>query len=309
MSTSRIEHTKARMTAKRIIISGASGLIGRALTASLRGDGAEVIHLVRRPARSPHEVEWLTGSDVLSPDVLAGADAVVNLNGASIGRLPWTAGYRRVLRESRLRPTRTLATALTALGRDAPAFLSASAVGYYGDRSGASVDESSPAGDTLLARLCVEWEQAALASSDSARVVLLRTAPLLHPDGVLKPMIALTRWGLGGPLGPGTQLWPWISLTDEVGAIRHLIDGTQSGPVNLSGPTTATAGQIGRELARRLHRPYLAPAPSWALRLGLGRAAADSLLLSSVDAVPQVLTDTGYSFRHDSAVAAIATAL
>jgi len=297
------------MTAKRVIISGAGGLIGGALSASLRADGTEVIHLVRRPARSPHEVEWLAEGDSLSPDVLVGADAVVNLNGASISRLPWTPGYRAALRESRLRPTSMLATALTALGTDAPAFLSASAVGYYGDRDGASVDESSSPGDTLLAGLCMEWEHAALAVADTTRVVLLRTAPLLHPDAVLKPMIALTRWGLAGPLGPGTQLWPWISLTDEVGAIRHLIDGDQAGPVNLSGPTAATAGEIGRELAHRLHRPYILPAPSWALRLALGRAASDSLLLSSVDAVPRVLAGTGYSFRHHSAVAAIATAL
>src|SRR5690606_6594071 len=182
---SGIAHT---MAAKRVVISGASGLIGRALTASLRTDDADVIHLVRRPARSPHEVEWLTENDSLSPDVLAGADAVVNLNGASISRLPWTSSYRTVLRESRLHPTRTLATALTALGNDAPAFLSASAVGYYGDRAGASVDESSTPGNTFLAGLCVEWERAALAAADTTRVVLLRTAPLLHPDAVLKPM-------------------------------------------------------------------------------------------------------------------------
>lgn len=297
------------MAAKRVVVSGAGGLIGRALTASLRHDGVEVVHLVRRPARTAHEIAWLTDSRHLSPDVLAGADAVVNLNGASIGRLPWTSGYRTVLRESRLRPTRTLAAALAGLGTDAPALLSASAVGYYGHRDDATVDETAGPGTTFLAGLCVEWEHAALAAADRTRVVLLRTAPLLHPEAVLKPMIALTRWGLGGPLGPATQLWPWISLTDEVAAIRHLIDGSHAGPVNLSGPTAATAGEIGRELAHRLHRPFLLPAPSWALRLGLGRAAADSLLLSSVNAVPGVLTDTGFSFRDRTAAAAIAAAL
>lgn len=297
------------MAPKRVVISGAGGLIGRALTASLRRDGAEVVHLVRRPARAAHEEEWLTDSAPLSPDAIAGADAVVNLNGASIGRLPWTGRYRAVLRESRLRPTRTLAAASIALGSDAPALLSASAVGYYGDRGGAQTDETAPPGRTFLAGLCVEWEHAALAAADRTRVVLLRTAPLLHPDAVLKPMISLTRWGLGGPLGPATQLWPWIALADEVAAIRHLIDGSQAGPVNLSGPTAATAGEIGRALARRLHRPFLVPAPSWALRLGLGRAAADSLLLSSVDAVPGVLTATGFAFRHRTAVAAIDAAV
>jgi uncharacterized protein (TIGR01777 family) len=297
------------MASKRIIISGAGGLIGRALTASLREDGAEVVHLVRRPARSSHEIEWLTDDDALSPDALAGANAVVNLNGASIGRLPWGSRYQKTLRESRLRPARTLAAALTSLGDQAPALLSASAVGYYGDRSGEAVDEQSGPGRGFLAELCVEWEGAALAASDRTRVALLRTAPLLHPDAVLKSMITLTRWGFGGPLGPGTQLWPWISLEDEVRAIRHVISTDLTGPVNLSGPTPATAGQIGRELARRLHRPYLLPSPSWALRLGLGRAAADSLLLASVDAVPAALTGSGFSFQHHSAVAAIATAL
>src|SRR5690606_5852329 len=130
----------------------------------------------------------------------------------------------------------SLVTALMALGNDAPALLSASAVGYYGDCRGATVDETAGPGDTFLAALCVEWERAALAAADTTRVVLLRTAPLLHPDAVLKPMIVLTRWGLGGPLGPGDQFWPWISLSDEVGAIRHLIDSTHAGPANLSGP-------------------------------------------------------------------------
>jgi uncharacterized protein (TIGR01777 family) len=297
------------MAHERIVIAGASGLIGRALTASLRADGTEVVHLVRRPARGLHEVAWLQDGHPLSPDVLAGADAVVGLNGASIGRLPWTRRYRGVLRESRLRPTSVLATALTELGNDAPAFLSASAVGFYGDRGGKTVDESARAGSTFLADLCVEWERCALAAADSARVVLLRTAPLLHPDAVLKPMIRLTQWGLGGPLGPATQKWPWISLEDEVRAIRHLIAGDQSGPVNLSAPIVATAGDIGRELARRLNRPFLIPAPSWALRLGLGSAAADSLLLSSVEVTPSVLLRTGFSFAHPSAAAAIATAL
>lgn len=296
------------MTPKRVIISGPSGLIGRALTASLREDGSEVVQLVRRPASTPHEVEWLTG-DALSPDALAGADAVVNLNGASIGRLPWTRSYRATLRESRLTPTRTLANALRQLGSDAPAFLSASAVGYYGTRPGDALDETSASGDTFLARLCLEWEDAARSAGDAARTVLLRTAPILHPDGVLKPMIRLTRFGLGGPLGTGRQTWPWISLDDEVRAIRHAIDSDLDGPVNLTGATPTTAGAIGRALAEQLHRPYLLPTPAWALRLGLGRAAADSLLLADATVAPQVLLDSGFAFRHPTAEDAVAAAL
>lgn len=296
------------MTAKRIVISGASGLIGRALTRSLLADGVEVVRLVRRPPRGSDEIEWLTGDHPLSPDALAGADAVVNLNGASIGRLPWTKRYQRTLRETRLLPTETLAEALRELGGDSPAFLSASAVGYYGDRPADILDESSDPGDTFLARLCVDWERAARTAEDHTPVTLLRTAPILHPQSVLKPMILLARFGLAGPLGGGEQVWPWISLDDEVRAIRHLIDHGVAGPVNLAGPTRATANEIGRALSKRLGRPYRLPAPAWALRAALG-AAADGLLLSDADVTPRVLRETGFTFTHSTASSAIASAI
>lgn len=296
------------MNDSRIVISGASGLIGGALTRSLRADGIRVVHLVRRPARSGDEVEWLTDRS-LDPAELAGADAVVNLNGASIGRLPWGAGYRRTLRQSRLEPTSVLADALLALGPGAPALLSASAVGYYGDQPGERLDETAAPGETFLAGLCVEWEREAMRAAAVTRVALLRTAPILHPDAVLKPMIALTRLGLGGPLGSGRQVWPWISLEDEVRAIRHVIDSDLDGPINLTGPHRATAGGIGRTLASQMRRPYLVPAPASALRLVLGRAAADSLLLADADAVPDVLTRSGFAFRHPTAPEALAAAL
>lgn len=292
----------------RIVITGASGLIGRALTASLRSDGVEVVHLVRRPARGPQETTWMQ-EERLSPAVLSRADAVVNLNGASIGRLPWTRRYPETLRTSRLQPTRMLADALRELGPDAPSFVSASAVGYYGHRPHTKLDEMSARGDTFLANLCVEWERTALTAGDHVRTVLLRTATILHPQGALKPMILLSRSGLGGPLGTGRQVWPWISLEDEVRAIRHVIDSDLAGPINLTGPTPATAGDIGHALAQRLHRPYLIPAPAWALRLGVGRAAADSLLLADADVTPRALLQSGFVFRHPTAEGAIATAI
>lgn len=296
------------MTSTHVVISGASGLIGSALTTALRADGVRVVHLVRRPARTPDEREWLTGNE-LFPDVLQGAAAVVNLNGASIGRLPWNRSYQRTLLRSRVEPTRTLARALNALGTDAPPLLSASAVGLYGDRPGQQLDETAAPGQTFLADLCMLWEREALRASNTTRVVLLRTAPILHPEAVLKPMITLTRLGLGGPLGSGRQIWPWISLDDEVRAIRHLIEADVEGPVNLSGPQAASAGDIGRALAARLRRPYLLPAPAWALRLGLGRAAADSLLLSDAEVVPRALSDSGFVFRHPTAKDAITAGL
>ncbi len=287
------------MTQQRVVVAGSSGLIGSALVASLSADGAEVVRLVRRPARAADEVEWLTDGRPLDPGVLDGADAVVGLNGASIARLPWTSGYRRTLHRSRIEPARVLATALARLGAGAPAFLSGSAVGIYGDRPGERLDESSATGSTFLAGLCQEWEAAARAVAPHSRVVLLRTAPLLHRRGVLRPMLTLTRLGLAGPLGSGRQIWPWISLDDEVRAIRHLIGADIDGAVNLCGPVPATANDIGRGLARAMHRPYLLPAPAWALRTALGDAA-DSLLLPDADVRPRALIDSGFVFAHET---------
>lgn len=297
------------MTQTNIIIAGASGLIGQALTESLRADGVRVTKLVRRPASNTDEIEWLTNEQPLDPAALAGAKAVVNLNGTSIAKLPWSATYRKTLLSSRLDPTRTLAKALRALGDDAPHFVSASAVGIYGDRPGEHLNESSEPGNTFLAELCAEWEEAALAAGAGARVTLLRTAPLLHRRAVLKPLIALTRLGISGPLGSGSQFWPWISLDDEVRAIRHVIDKNLAGPVNLTGPVPATANEIGRELARAMHRPFALPAPAWALRVGLGRQAADSLLLADARLTPDALNASGFTFLHGTAPAAIAAAL
>ena len=295
--------------ARRVVISGASGLIGTALAASLRADGADVVELVRRPPRSTAEVEWAPGERDLDPDVLGGADAVVALGGASVGRLPWTPRYRRELVQSRLTTTRTIATALGALRDDAPAFVSASAVGYYGSVPGEILTEDSPAGDTFLARLCVRWEEEARRAEEHTPVALLRTAPIIHRRGVLKPLIQLTRFGLAGPIGPGGQVWPWISLDDEVRAIRHIVEKRTAGPVNLTGPAPATANDIGRALARRMGRPFWLPAPSFALRLALSAAAADSLLLADSDVRPTVLQRSGFSFRHETAADAVAAAV
>ena len=294
--------------AQRIVISGASGLVGTALVESLRADGAEVTRLVRRPPASNDEVQWRPGERELDPDVLSGADAVVALGGASVGRLPWTRGYRRTLVESRIVTTRTIATAVRALGADAPMFVSASAVGFYGSAPGEVLTEDAPAGDTFLARLCVRWEDEARRAGDHARVALLRTAPIVHRRGVLKPLIQLTRFGLAGPLGPGTQMWPWISLEDEVRGIRHVIDSGLDGPVNLTGPAPATADDLGRAVARRMHRPFWLPAPAWALRLALGDAA-ESLLLSDADVRPRILLDSGFSFTHTTVQQAVDAAL
>ena len=288
---------------QRVVISGASGLIGRALIESLLADGAEVSTLVRHEPRSPREVAWLDGSP-LDPAILAGASAVVNLNGASIGHIPWTPSYKQTLSASRLEATRVLAAALRELGTGAPAFVSASAVGYYGSQPGRELAEDALPGGGFLSDLCVAWEAAAL-NAGSARVALLRTSPVIHPESVLKPLILLTRLGLGGPLGGGRQVWPWISLVDEVRAIRYVIEAGMEGPVNLSGPTRATANDVGFALARRMNKPYLLRAPEFALRLALGRDMADAVLLSDAHVVPAALEASGFAFTHRSVEEAI----
>lgn len=293
---------------RRIVISGSSGLIGSALVSSLRSDGVEVTTLVRRPPRTPSESQWSPGEEVLDPDVLAGADAIVALGGASVGRLPWTRRYRRQLLDSRLQATRTITTALRSLRADAPALVSASAVGYYGSAPGEILTEDSAAGQTFLADLTVRWEAEARQAEDHTRVTLLRSAPVIHRHGVLKPLIQLTRFGLSGPLGTGTQIWPWISLDDEVRAVRHILERKIVGPVNLAGPTPASANDIGRALADQMHRPFWLPAPAGALRGALGDAA-DSLLLPDADVRPQVLERSGFRFTHKVASQAVSSAL
>lgn len=296
---------------RRVVVGGASGLIGSALVESLRADGVSVTRLVRRAPERPDEVEWLTTPSSLDPAVLAGADAVVGLNGASIGRFPWTRAYKSQLVWSRITPTRALARAARELGTDAPHLVSASAVGYYGTAPGVRLTEHSPRGESFLADLCGEWEGAALAAGPHARVSLLRTAPVVHPDGVLKPLLLLTRLGAGGPIGRGTQAWPWISLEDQVRAIRHVIETRIEGPVNLAGPTRATAHDLGFAVAVRMNRPYLVRAPAWAMKLVLGRDATQALLTADMHVVPEVLEESGFAFRHrtvEDAVVAVVPA-
>lgn len=293
----------------RVVVAGASGLIGGALVESLRADGVEVTTLVRRPAEAAHEVEWLTTDEPLDPSVLAGADAVVGLNGASIGRFPWTPSYKSTLLWSRVTPTRALARAVRELGADAPHLVSASAVGYYGTAPGVRLTEDAPRGESFLADLCGEWEGAAFGAGADAAVAVLRTAPIVHAEGVLKPLLLLTRLGVSGPIGRGTQVWPWISLDDEVRAIRHVLDAKLTGPVNLTGPTRATANDLGFALAVRMNRPFLLRAPVWGMKLVLGADATEAILTADMDVVPDALTASGFTFSHATVEDAVAAAV
>lgn len=294
---------------QHIVVGGASGLIGGALVQALRERGDQVSTLVRREARTASEIEWDPGTGTLDATKLASASTVVVLNGASIGKLPWTRSYREVLYSSRLDPVRTVVQALKELGSDSPALISGSAVGFYGSRPGVELNETASAGDTFLARLCVAWESEARRAEAITPVALLRTAPVIHRDGVLKPLLKLTKWGLGGPLGSGKQIWPWISLADEVAAILHTIDSQLVGPVNICGPNRATMRETGRAVARELHRPYWLPVPTSALRLTVGRDVRDSLLTTDADVQPTALLASGFKFQHPTVSDAIKVAL
>jgi uncharacterized protein (TIGR01777 family) len=288
----------------RILISGASGFIGTALVDKLRAEGHEVTRLVRHQTTAPDEVNWSPAAGILDFRVMDDADAVINLSGASISRLPWTKKYRREILESRVTATRTLADAMRQAANPPSVFLSGSAVGFYGDRPGELLTEYSSHGESFLTDVTLRWEEtAALAPSDT-RVVTFRTGVVVGDAGAMKPVRLLTKLGVSGRLGTGGQHWPWISIEDEVRAIVHLLDSTLSGPVNLVGPNPATADAIMSELARRMHRPYLIPVPERLLEVVLGDAA-DELLLASQKVRPARLLGDGFRFTHSTSDQAI----
>ena len=282
----------------RIAITGASGLIGKALVSHLRSGGHEVVRLVRRPPAGADERSWDPARGV-EPGALDGVDAVVNLSGANLAEGRWTARRKAELRDSRLIPTRVLAEALA--GRPSPpkVLVSSSAIGYYGDRGDELLTERSPAGEGFLPRLCAGWEQAAApAAAAGIRVVWTRSGIVLSREGgALAKMLTPFRVGVGGVLGQGTQYMSWIAMDDLLGAIDHvLVDDAVSGPVNTVVPTPVTNREFTKTLARVLRRPAVAPVPALALRLLYGEMA-DAALLASTRVVPDRLRAAGFRFR------------
>jgi uncharacterized protein (TIGR01777 family) len=288
----------------RVLIAGASGFIGTALIERLTADGHDIVRLVRRRAQGPDEASWSPAAGIIDFSVMDRIDAVVNLSGASLARLPWTKSYRGEIVDSRVTATRTLADAMRKARRPPQVFLSASAVGYYGDRPGELLTEFSSAGTGFLAEVVQRWEGAAALAPDDTRTVVFRTGIVVGHGGALQRVGTLTRLGLSGRLGTGGQHWPWISLHDEVAAIVHLLTSHLSGPVNLAGPTPAIADRVMTAMAERMHRPYTFTVPERMLELALGRAA-DELLLSSQKVRPQRLLDDGFRFEHVTVEAAL----
>ncbi len=283
----------------KIVISGASGLIGTQLSAQLTKSGHDVWRLVRRVAGA-NEITWGPAKGILNAAAVEGADAVIHLSGAGIADKRWTASYKREILDSRTLSTGLLAKTIASLHKRPAVFLSGSAIGIYGSRGDEILDEQSANGTSFLADVCTQWEAAAaLAVSAGIRTVLLRTGIVLTPrGGALKKLLPLFKIGAGGKFGRGDQWQSWISLDDEIGAIEYLLTADVSGPVNLTAPNPVTNSEFTTSLAKVLKRPALLPIPSFGPKLLLGGELADALLLTGQHVLPNVLTASGFKFAH-----------
>jgi len=293
---------------QRVAITGASGLIGGALSALLRDRGDEVVRLVRRPPKAADEVQWDPAARRLDPADLAGVTAVVHLAGAGVGDKRWTPAYQQEILASRVDGTTTVANALATLAGQGQAvrFVSGAAIGVYGDRGDEVLTEDSAPGTGFLSEVVRAWEAAA----DPARQAGLsvthpRTGLVFAPDGgAMGRMLPLARLGINGPLGNGRQWWPWISLRDTVAGLAHLIDHPEiEGPVNLVGPHPDHQVDIARELGRQIHRPALLPAPAFGIRLVLGGFSDE--VLTSKRALPKRLLESGFVHQDQSVESAL----
>ncbi|MET1065790.1 MAG: TIGR01777 family oxidoreductase [Arthrobacter sp.] len=290
----------------RIVIAGASGLIGTAVSSSLRSAGHDVGTLVRRPPASPGEFQWNPAEGRIDDAALEGADAVINLSGAGIGDRPWTRARISELRTSRLGPTRTLTAAMVRLDTPPAVFLSQSASGYYGNAGPELLRENTPAGSGVLARICADWEAAAHEAPAGVRVVTPRTGVVLsRSGGALGRLMPLLRLGVGGPLGNGRQYWPWVTLPDVAGAFAFLLRNPLSGHVNVCAPESADVNSLIGQLAAAVHRPAVLRVPAPVLRLVMGQLA-DELLLASQRMEPAALTEAGFEWQHPSLTRAAA---
>ena len=279
---------------QRIAVTGASGLIGTALVGYLKSQGHTVQRLVRRAAVSSEEITWDPIAGTVDMEALAGVDAVIHLAGAGVSDKRWTKKYRSEILNSRLLGTTTIAKAVAIVKPQV--FISASAIGWYGESGNRAVIESDRVGDDFLAAVCHEWESAADLAGD-VRTVKLRTGLVLDPTGgALGKMLPLFRFGLGGKLSNGKQWWSWITLHDQIRAIAFLLENKVSGPVNLTSPNPVTNQEFTAALARAMKRPALFPAPAIALKIALGGFASE--VLGSKKVMPNALTEAGFQWDY-----------
>jgi uncharacterized protein (TIGR01777 family) len=294
----------------KIIVSGASGLIGTQLVSKLSQSGHEVVRLVRRSPKAG-EIQWNPKSGTLDASALEGTDAVIHLSGAGIGDKRWTNGYRKEILDSRTATTALLAKTIASLSRKPSVFLSGSAIGIYGARNDEQLTEVSTHGTGFLAEVCEQWEAAAQpAVNAGVRTVYLRTGIVLSPKGgALKKLLPLFKLGVGGKFGNGKQWQSWISIDDEIGAIEHLLTANVSGAVNLTAPNPVTNAEFTKVLASVLKRPAIVPVPTFAPKILLGGELADALLFTGQRVIPAALNASGYSFKHTTLESALRSLL
>jgi uncharacterized protein (TIGR01777 family) len=291
----------------KLLISGSHGLVGTALVKSLEPEGHEIFRLVRHAPGDDLEIEWSPDRYSIALARLEGFDAVVHLAGENIASGRWNEEKKRRIRESRVKGTKLLSDALANLTRPPKTLISASAVGYYGNRGDELLTETSAPGDDFLAGVCVEWEKATgLAVEKGIRVVNTRFGIILDSEGgALQKMLTPFRMGLGGKIGSGKQWMSWIALDDVVGAIRlALTNETLRGPVNVVAPNPVRNAEFTKTLGKALSRPTLFPIPAFGVRLVFGEMA-DALLLSSQRVEPARLKATAYSFKHSQLESAL----
>jgi len=281
----------------RVLISGASGLVGTEVARQLIEAGHEPIKLVRRAVKAPNEVSWNPSRGEIDPEIMESVDAVVNLAGATTGRIPWTKKYKKEIVSSRIDSTRTLVTAINRAGNPPTVLISGSASGFYGEGGSSWLTEDSPKGKGFLSDLAHNWEQEAMKAR--ARVVLIRTTLVMsRRRGALGPLMPLLKLGVGGPLGSGKQFWAWINLVDEAAAIIHLINTpSANGPFNLTAPEPATCEEMIVGLGKAINRPTFLRIPEFAMKLFIGEAA-EELLLVSQKMTANKLIGSGFRFRY-----------
>lgn len=295
-----------------IAVTGSSGLIGSALVERLRTAGDTVVRVRRKAASAePGDIVWDPVAGSIDAKSLEGIDAVVHLAGEGIAERRWSEQQKRRILESRTRGTSLLAQALASLNHKPRVLISGSAIGFYGDRGDEILTEQSGPGNGFLAEVVEAWEQSARDAVDAGiRVAFIRTGIVLSPrGGALGKMLPLFRFGLGGRLGSGNQWWSWITLEDEVEAIRFLLEHDVAGPVNLTAPAPVTNRELTKALGKALHRPAFLPIPSIGPKLLLGSELAESLLFQSQRVMPAVLQQEGYEFRHPELAAGLAAML
>jgi len=283
----------------KILVAGASGLVGSALIPSLESDGAEINRLVRSSPKA-NEIEWHPNHGGIDATRLEGFDAIINLAGENIAEGRWTDEKKRKIRDSRVDGTHLLSEAIAKLATKPRVFLCASATGFYGDRDDEILDETSDSGGGFLANVCRDWEGATEpAAKAGVRVVSLRFGPILAREGgMLGKMLTPFKLGMGGKVGSGKQYISWVAIDDVIGAIKlALADESIHGPLNVVSPNPVTNEEFTKTLGEVLSRPTVMSIPAFAARLAFGEMA-DEMLLVSQRVAPKKLNEAGYQFKH-----------